>query len=115
MRRTAFKNYLAFIQCNIGTLLRMVKYLEECITSLKNLVEGDDSRAEQATVELQQKQEELSKTRTKIDALKAFFVLVREKWRKEKDRVIGHVVWAPPIGVAAPPNLYTQDVCNQAR
>ncbi|CAA7258758.1 unnamed protein product [Cyclocybe aegerita] len=67
------------------------------------LVEGGGSRAEQSGLELLEAQEQLTKTRTKIDALKAHFVTVK-MWNKAKDRVIGHVVWAPPISVTTPPH-----------
>jgi hypothetical protein len=47
---------------------------------------------------------ELRGTRTKIGAVKAFFVDVQKKWSKAKDHVIGYVHWAPSIGVAVPPH-----------
>jgi hypothetical protein len=78
---------------------------------LTALVEGGGSRAEQSGLHLPETQKRLTETRTKIDALKAHFVTVKKKWSKAKDRVIGHVVWAPPISVATPPHQYTQDVC----
>lgn len=81
------------------------------IASLTALVEGGGPRSEQSGFELQETQKQLTETRTKIDALKAHFVTVRKEWSKAKDRIIGHVVWAPPISVATPPHQYTQDVC----
>ncbi|KAG8891709.1 hypothetical protein FRB99_003404, partial [Tulasnella sp. 403] len=73
---------------------------------------GDGSpHAQKSAGELEETQGELTKTRTKIDTLKAFFVNVKKKWSKAEDRTIGHVVWAPPIGVAVPPHRYTRDIC----
>jgi hypothetical protein len=111
MRPSAFTNYLAFLQSTIANLLDTAEYLETRVTLLTALVEGGGSRAEQSGLSLLETQKRLTKTRTKIDALKAHFVTVKKKWSKAKDRVIGHVVWAPPISVATPPHQYTQDVC----
>ncbi|KAH9931504.1 uncharacterized protein B0H18DRAFT_1093306 [Fomitopsis serialis] len=111
MGRNTFTNHLAFLQSTIGPLLDTAEYLKTRITSLTAAVDGGGSRAEQSRLELPETQEQLVKTRTKIDALKAHFVTVKKTWSKAKDRVIGHVVWAPPISVATPPYYYTQDVC----
>ena len=107
----AFTNHLTFLQSTISTLLETTEYLKTRVTLLTALVEGCGSRAEQSGLELLETQEQLTKMRTKIDALKAHFVSVKRKWSKAKDRVIGHVIWAPPISVATPPHQYTQDVC----
>jgi len=37
--------------------------------------------------------------------------LLLKQWPKPKDRVIGHVVWAPPVSVSTAPHSYTKDVC----
>ncbi|EPQ60092.1 hypothetical protein GLOTRDRAFT_123851 [Gloeophyllum trabeum ATCC 11539] len=37
--------------------------------------------------------------------------LASDRWGKTSRRVIGHVVWAPPIGVGAHPHQYTRDLC----
>jgi hypothetical protein len=111
MRPNAFTKHLALLQSTIGTLLDTAEYLKARVTSLMALVEGGGSRAEQSGLELPETQEQLTKTRIKIDALKAHFVTVKKKWSRAKDRVIGHVVWAPPISVAKPPHQYTQDFC----
>jgi hypothetical protein len=110
MGPNAFTNHLAFLQSTIGTLLDTAEYLKTRVISLTALVEGGGSRAEQSGLKLPETQEQLTKTRTKIDALKVHFVTVK-KWSKAKDRVIGHVVRAPPISVATPPHQYMQDVC----
>ncbi|KAK7470057.1 hypothetical protein VKT23_001495 [Stygiomarasmius scandens] len=111
MGPSAFTNHLAFLQSTIGTLLDTAEYMKARAAHLTALVEGGGSRAEQSALELLETQEQLTKTQTKIDALKAHFVTVNKKWGKAKDRVIGHVVWAPPLSVATPPYQYTKDVC----
>lgn len=111
MGSNAFTDHLAFLQGTIGTLLDTAKYLETRIKLLTALAESDGTRAEQSGLELPESREELEKTQIKVEALKAHFVTVKKNWSKAKDRVIGHVVWAPPISVATPPHQYTQDVC----
>ena len=54
---------------------------------------------------------ELEKIRTKIDVFKDFYVDIKKGWSKTKQRVIGYVVWAPPIGVGVAPHQYTRDLC----
>lgn len=56
-------------------------------------------------------QRELGKIRTAIEELKKFFVKIKRQWTEPKDRVIGHVVWAPPVSVSTVPHGYTKDVC----
>jgi hypothetical protein len=107
----AFDNFLKFIQGHIGLLNIKVDLLEEWVTVLTERSEGGGPNAGQATSELVETQRELNKTRTAIGAVKKFFVEMKRQWTKPKDRVIGHVVWAPPISVSAYPHGYTKDVC----
>ena len=37
--------------------------------------------------------------------------MMQKDWSDPKNRVVGHVVWAPPITGNTPPHGYTQDVC----
>jgi len=37
--------------------------------------------------------------------------MVNDKWTKPANRVIGHVIWAPPISSATAPHFYSLDVC----
>ena len=60
--------------------------------------ESNGTNAEHAARKLVETQGELNKTRAAIEELKRFFVKMKKQWTKPKDRVIGHVVWAPPIG-----------------
>ena len=70
---------------------------------------GED--AQKSAGELKETQGELIKTLTKIEVLKAFSVDVKKGWNKLKNRVIGYVVWAPPIGVGVPTHCCTRDLC----
>ena len=111
MGTKAFTNFLISIQGHIGILNNTVDVLEKRVTTLTARSEGGGSNAEQAAGELMETQRELSKTRTAIEELKKFFVKMKKQWTKPRDRVIGHVVWAPPISFLTPPHSYTKDVC----
>jgi hypothetical protein len=111
MGTKAFTNFLISIQGHIGTLNNMVGVLEKRVTALRARSESGGPNAEQAARELVETEHELSKTRTAITELKKFFVKMKKQWTKPKDRVIGHVVWAPPVSVSTAPHSYTKDVC----
>ena len=36
---------------------------------------------------------------------------MKKQWTKPKDRVIGYIIWAPPISFSTIPHNYTKDVC----
>ena len=111
MGTRAFTNFLISIQGHIGILNNTVDVLGKRVTTLTARSEGGGSNAGQAAGELVETQRELSKTRMAIEELKKFFVKMKKQWTKPKDRVIGHVVWAPPISVSTAPHSYTKDVC----
>ena len=111
MGTKAFTDFLISIQGHIGTLNNTVGVLEKRVTALTARSEGGGPNAEQAARELVETQHELRKTRTAIEELKKFFVKMKIQWTKPKDRVIGHVVWAPPVSVSTAPHNYTRDVC----
>ena len=106
----AYTNYLASIQALIGTLIDSVEILEKRAETFRGRVEAginvEDSRAE-----LAENGAELTKSRTKINKLKKFFVDIKRRWSKGKDRAIGFVAWAPSIGVGVAPHRYTRDLC----
>jgi hypothetical protein len=111
MGTRAFTNFLISIQGHIGTLNNTAGVLEKRITALTARSDGGGPNAEQAARELVETQRELSKTRMAIEELKKFFVKMKKQWTKPKDRVIGHVVWAPSVSVSTAPYSYTKDVC----
>lgn len=85
--------------------------MEKRVTALTARSDGSGPNAEQAAGELVETRCELGKTRTAIEELKKFFMKMKKQWTKPKDRVIGHLVWAPPVSVSAAPHDYTKDVC----
>jgi hypothetical protein len=111
MGTKAFTDFLESIRGHIGTLIRTVGVLEKLVTLLTAKSEGGGPDVQQAARQLVETQHELSKSRTAIEELKKFFVKMKKQWTEPKDRVIGHVVWAPPISVSTAPHCHTKDVC----
>jgi hypothetical protein len=111
MGTNSFTDFLTSIQGHIGILNTTVGVLEKRVTALTVRSAGGGPNAEQAARELAETQCEMRNTRTAIEELKKFFVKVKKQWTKPKDRVIGYVVWAPPISVSAASHHYTNDVC----
>ena len=110
MGTPAFTNYLASIQAAISTCNDTAEALNTKISKLTaRLQDGIDDQESQA--KLAENEAELAKTHIKIEKLKHFFVDIKKRWSKPKDRVIGFVSWAPPIGVGVPPHRYTCDLC----
>ncbi|KAF8344369.1 hypothetical protein F5887DRAFT_1134608 [Amanita rubescens] len=108
MGTKTFTNFIVSIQRHINDMNITVKYLERVTASLTAKSEGGGPNAEQAE-ELVETQCKLSKARTAIEELKKFFLKMRKQWAKPKDRVIGHVVWAPSVSTT--PHSYTKDIC----
>lgn len=106
----AFANYLVSIQAHIGTFLETVKSIERKINTRTVRVRDRINLPESQTT-LDENVAELEKIRRKIDVLKNFYVKIKKGWSRTKRRVIGHVVWAPPIGVGVAPHQYTRDLC----
>lgn len=110
MSNPAFTNYLASIQVEIGTLIDSVGAIEKKITTLTSNVQNGIGLP-QSQIDLNTHVAENDRLRGKINALKDFFVGIKKCWSKITRRVIGHVVWAPPIGVGVAPHQYTRDLC----
>jgi len=110
MGTPAFDNYQASIQARISNLNDTVELLEKSIVTYTNRVARQIGlpRSQEMLTDFET---ELDKTNRRVAKLKKFFVTLSNKWSKLADRVIGHVVWAPPIGVGVGPNRFTRDVC----
>ena len=108
MGNSAFNNLLASIQALIGTLNHTVTVLEKNVRTYTAKAEGGN---QQAAVDLAKFRQTLDETKTTIDELKKFFVTLKKDWSDIKKRVIGYVVWSPPITGLTPPHGYRQDVC----
>lgn len=103
MGTKAFDDFMESIEAEIRNLNNTVIHLKN---SIKAFTGKPHLAAKLATAE-----DDLEKTNAKIKTVKDFLVMMRKDWSDPKSRVIGHVVWAPPITGNTPPHGYTQDVC----
>ncbi|KZS98994.1 hypothetical protein SISNIDRAFT_461923 [Sistotremastrum niveocremeum HHB9708] len=110
MGENAFEAYKTAIQARISNLNDIVKALDLRIASLQQRIENGIN-VDEAQAKLTELQAKHLKTKNMIKALKKFFVILSRKWADLKDRVIGYVVWAPPIACGVGDNKYTVDLC----
>ncbi|KAL5633143.1 hypothetical protein ACGC1H_003589 [Rhizoctonia solani] len=103
-----FNHFLTSIQAQIGTLIYTVTVLEKQVATHTRKAQAGN---QQAASDLARTQADLDKKKTAIEELKKFFVKMKGKWSGLNNRVIGYVVWAPPIGLFTPPHGYNKDVC----
>ena len=108
MGNRAFNYFLASIQAKIGNLNNTVTVLEKRAASYKRKADAGNAQAER---DLAATEDDMKNRKEAIEALKAFFVTMKKDWSEVNDRVIGHVVWAPPITGLNAPHGYTKDVC----
>ena len=106
----AFRAFRVSIQNHINILDEKVVIDERDIPGLMARSGGNGPDANQAACELVKTRSQLEENRMAITELKKLFVKVNKQWTKPKDRVIGYVVWAPPISISAS-HGYTKDVC----
>ena len=111
MGTDAFDDFLTSIQGHIGTMNTTVVGLQRRVATLTARSEGGGPNAEQGARELVQTQGQLRDAQAAIEELKKFFVKMKKHWTKPKARVIGHVVWAPPVSFSTAPYGHTMDVC----
>ncbi|TDL16721.1 hypothetical protein BD410DRAFT_816673 [Rickenella mellea] len=108
MGHRAFDDLLASIQALIGTLNNSVTVLEKSIRMYTAKVAGGN---QQVASDLAKFQQTLDETRVTIEELRKFFATLKMDWSEVNKRVIGHVVWSPPITGLTPPHGYMRDVC----
>ncbi|CAE6507643.1 unnamed protein product [Rhizoctonia solani] len=108
MGNGAFVHFLASIKARIGTLNNTITFLGKRIVTYTKQAEAGDA---QAASKLAATQSDMDQKIATIEDLKMFFVKMRKEWSELNNRVIGYVVWAPPISVHTPPHNYTKDVC----
>jgi len=111
MGTNSFSNLLISIQGRIGTLIITTEILEKQIYAAQTMSQSRGLVAQRAERDLSAIEHQLRETRLAIEELKGFYVTIKAQWTKPKDRVIGHVVWAPPIRFMATPHSFTRDLC----
>ncbi|KAH0588819.1 hypothetical protein H2248_004619 [Termitomyces sp. 'cryptogamus'] len=105
----AFADFLASIQARIAILKNTVTVLGKQVAMYTKMAQVGN---QQAVNDLATTEAELNKRKAAIEELKTFFIKMKKEWSALNDRVIGHVVWAPPISFSTPPHGYTKDVCD---
>jgi hypothetical protein len=111
MGTKSFNDLLRLIRARIGILKGTASVLERKVKIYKRTAQGCGPDAEQAATDLETTQAEVDDILKAIEGHKDFYVRAKKFWENPDDRVIGHVVWAPPFSVSAAPQGYTKDVC----
>ncbi|KAJ3836427.1 hypothetical protein F5878DRAFT_718411 [Lentinula raphanica] len=104
----AFDDLLASVTNSIGFLKRSLDNLKERIKLYTAKATGGDQEAAEVLV---RQRRHLDIDMEIILSLKRFYATLRMDWANVNNRVIGHVVWSPPITGLNPPHGYAQDVC----
>ncbi|KAL1681242.1 hypothetical protein EV122DRAFT_275603 [Schizophyllum commune] len=103
MGNHAFQKYEASID-------KQISIMEDVVTTWTRYIHAMEVRGNTDDVGYAEKHRALAAAQAELDALTQFKTQVHSRWWKPEDRVIGHVVWAPPIA-RGPDSNYTTDVC----
>jgi len=106
----AFADYLASINAKLTNLNKTVAYLAVLEVHFAKKVEAYPGNNESMR-ELEDKQRKLARLRAQVSTLNAFHTNIVKYWSNMKERIIGHVVWAPKIDANVLPYGYTRDFC----
>ncbi|KAF7791170.1 hypothetical protein EIP86_002181 [Pleurotus ostreatoroseus] len=110
MGKPAFDSYVDWVQAHIGTLNETAKTLRALIRTLTERVQ-QQINLPTSQHRLDENEAELVKINRRIVEFKQFYITLSRKWSRLSDRIIGHIVWAPPIAAGVGPNRFTQDLC----
>ena len=101
----AFNKLLTSIQSEIGSAAIDGEYQERRLGAAERMeVEADEREMERKGA-----QAALDKTKGTIEEHPLFCQDVLEHWGPAEERVLGHVLFAPPIGVGPTADQYTED------
>ncbi|RPA95784.1 hypothetical protein L873DRAFT_1845759 [Choiromyces venosus 120613-1] len=99
----AFRKFLESIQVEIRGKALMIPYLERRIAKVKD-VAGDAAEKERKKAG-----DALAEVKEAMGALNTFYGDVSTRWASPDRRVLGHVVYSPPIEFGFGTEQYTQD------
>jgi len=102
----AFQNALETIMDKIGHWDSMVDGYEEELTGLGEYVEGEDPKMTSERQEITRKLEEAQASKASVFE---FHRNITSFWSAESQRVLGHVVYAPPVSVGTGDSKHTED------
>ena len=99
----AFKQFLESILVEIEEKALMIPYLEERVADAKDMA-GDVGDKERKKAGY-----ELAEVKEVMEALNIFYEDVSTRWASPDTRVLGHVIYSPPIELGFGAEQYTQD------
>jgi hypothetical protein len=99
----AFKKFLESIQVEIGGKALMIPYLEKRIAKVK------DGAGDAVEKERKKAGDELAEVKEAMEALNTFYGDVSASWASLDKRVLGHVIYSPPIELGFGTRRCTQD------
>ena len=108
MSDRGFENLIASIEDLIGVLETTVTVWTKKINTYTGRASGGDKQAQENLATCQRN---LNDAEAAIKELKKLLVLLDRDWSPIDNRVIGHVVWSPPLTGFNLPYGYTRDVC----
>ncbi|KAJ7630540.1 hypothetical protein FB45DRAFT_746566 [Roridomyces roridus] len=104
----AFSDLVESIQERIRTLEDDIIFLNQKVSTYAERASGGDKPAEANHTTCQRM---LGEARVAIVELEKFRATLKKGWSSIEDRVIGHVVWAPPMTGSVLPGQSKCDVC----
>lgn len=102
----AYPDALEDMMAKIGRELIFVDHYNRELATLGEAVEGEDTMVAEARQEFKDK---LAKAEKTITAVNAFHGDITKHWSTASQRVLGHVVYAPPISIGTGPKQFTED------
>ncbi|KAI9460941.1 hypothetical protein BJY52DRAFT_1117551 [Lactarius psammicola] len=100
----AFKSRLKDIETAIGAKKIIIEQLNRRLALADKMEDEDDATAEQKAVK-----PKIDEANEAIEAFEKLLTDVIRDWEEEEDRVIGHVVLSPPIGLDDGDDGFTDD------
>ncbi|KAF8472265.1 hypothetical protein DFH94DRAFT_767632 [Russula ochroleuca] len=103
LSETSFQQHLVSVDDNIDAQNILIGYQSRRLEQ----IEGEDDLAE---AEREDARNELKKAEKKVEGLTTFRKELSKHWSTDESRILGHVIFSPPIILSAGPDEYTQDV-----
>ncbi|KAF8837533.1 hypothetical protein BDN67DRAFT_185210 [Paxillus ammoniavirescens] len=102
----AYQNVLESIMGKIGHEAIMVDYYRDEVEGLGEAIEGEDPAVADAREEFKGK---LAGAEKSIGTLNEFHSKITKFWSAESQRILGHILYAPPISVGTGDKCFTED------
>lgn len=102
----AFQNALEAITAKIGHEDLMIDICNDKLEDLGQAVEGEDAKTATKRKEFE---DSLAKAKASKESVYEFHGNVTRLWSAESQRILGHVLYAPPISVVTGDKRFTED------